>query len=128
MKKTIVDVAGINLEAGGVEAKCQIADLMGCWEEAKIMERKSLEVKATAQASSGGIPPPMPKKDYAIMAEAFEQVHGKKDDNRQPGKPTMARRLDQITDDDLQADPLSDVTSKEDGEDDTLGDQGINSP
>ena len=66
-----------------------------------------MEVKAAAQASSGGIPPPMPKKDYAIMAEAFEQVHGNKDDNRLPGKPTMARRLDQITDEDLQAEPPS---------------------
>eukprot|EP00974_Lingulodinium_polyedra_P000410 40405-Lingulodinium_polyedra.AAC.1 len=54
------------------------------------------------------------------MDEAFKTVYEKFPATERPGKPFMARRLSQVEDNDPCAEPLTDVASVEDGEDDLV--------
>ena len=51
------------------------------------------------------------------MEEAFKTVHEKLPPTERPGKSFMAKRLAQVEDNDPIAEPRTEVTSCEDGED-----------
>ena len=61
--------------------------------------------------------PPMPKRIYAQMAAAFQEEHGKPTDQEAPGHTLVETTAAMIDNGDPQAESLTNVTSKEDGED-----------
>ena len=54
------------------------------------------------------------------MSAAYRDEHGKDGDHELPGRPLMSKRLEDIEDNDPEADALNEIASKAEGEDDML--------
>ena len=101
-----------------LKEKASLADFKAAWEASQTRQRLSHEAKEHARAS--GLPRPVGNKDYQGLKEAFEATYDKLPLDEQPGKPLIARRLDQLEENDPYPEPLTDVASREDGEDDLV--------
>ena len=55
------------------------------------------------------------------MASSFQNEHGKKSDDELPGEPFMAGRMRMVENSAPKAEPLTEVTSVEDGEGEITG-------
>ena len=54
------------------------------------------------------------------MLDSYKNAYGEKPENQPPGKPLIARRLEEVEYDDPQAEGLEEVASKQDGDIDVL--------
>ena len=97
-----------------------LGDLVTAWESARGCAKAEIERKAAASASSSSQPPPVPRRDYLLMAAGFKQQEGKKPESELPGEPLMAQRLRGIEDNTPKAEPMTDIASLEDGEDEVV--------
>ena len=103
-----------------------LADLVTAWQTTKGLTAAAVERKAAASTSTSSLPAPVPKHTYIQMGDSYKLKHGKKSDAELPGEPLMAKILQGIQDDNPKADPLTEVASVEDGEDEvTYAECGI---
>ena len=75
-RKTAAELVKIDIRTGGAASKVVMTDIIQSWEAAKLVMKAELERKAAAAASSGAVPIPIPKRDYAMMGAAFTEQHG----------------------------------------------------
>ena len=121
-RTTITELADINMQVMGVEGKMIVTDLIQVWEAANHTVKAELETKASHAASGADIPLPIPKRTYNAMEAAFKEQNGKLKDTAAPGLPLMALTLDMVETNAPYAEPLANVASKADGEDDLVFD------
>ena len=120
-RKTIAELADINPEAG-IEGNMIVTDLVQAWEAANHTVKAELETKASHNASGSDIPLPIPKRTYNAMEAAYKEQYGKLKDTAAPGLPLMALTLDMVENNAPHAEPLANVASEADGEDDLVFD------
>ena len=114
-KALMVKACSIDSEDEVVRA-VTLADLVSAWEAARSMAKAELDQKAAASAAPSSSPAFIPVRTYNMMASSFKEAHGKRDDDELPGEPLMAGRVKMIEGNDPKAEPLEQVGSLEDGD------------
>ena len=119
LKKTLAELLGINL-AAGVAGKVQMAGLVAAWEASRKHAEIDMNQKAQAAASGSALPIPVSDKDYTLMESAFIKINGKVEEAERPGQPLMSKRMKEILSNSPEAEALSDIASKADGQEEVL--------
>ena len=98
--------------------RAAIASVVSAWESAKYAHAE--EIKLRQEAKALGAPRPLPHTDRSAMLKALETSRGEElAEREQPSAEYVAMLLEEIEQDELQAHPLDEVTSKKE----TLGQQ-----
>ena len=111
-------------DAEGIDAAERVrrtvsqAKVLDAWvaAEARVKERTSVE--ATQRA--GSLPFTLPAGDHVVIRRRYEEVYGRIEDLSFPSESLIERRLQEIEQCNLMAEPLSEVTSRAEGNDDPL--------
>ena len=95
--------------------RAAIAAVVSAWESSKFAHEE--EVKLRQEAKSLGAPRPLPHTDRSAMLRALEVNQGEEIGEReQPSTDYVALLLEEIEQDEPQAHPLDEVTSRKDSQ------------
>ena len=100
-------------------ARVEVARFIGAWQAARDQVSKEDEAKSDARLSR--LPRPVPSSEYAAMRLAYEAAYDKLAVQFTPSKHFMGIKLEQVEDNEPRAEPLRDVTSRDDAESSFLG-------
>ena len=96
-----------------------ISDVLSAWEDAKAQATRAADLKA--ERKTLGLVLPSPPPELLAMKRSFEGLYGiKLRDEDTPGRHYLGAKLQQIQDNDPQFELLTEVTTKADGESETL--------
>ena len=98
--------------------RIQVAAITCAWQAATVRREKLSEVEAEMQSRQWQ--KPLPKTDYLAMRLAFEQKFWKLEDKMIPGKDYLEKKMEDLESGEWRAEPLSEVTSKDELEPDVL--------
>ena len=92
-----------------------IAAVVSAWESARLAHEE--EVKLRQEAKSLGTTRPLPHTDRTAMLRAVEQAQGDEiSDREQPSTDYIALLLEEVEQDEIQAHPLDEISSKKDAQ------------
>eukprot|EP00435_Cladocopium_sp_Y103_P013515 s1635_g3.t1 len=95
--------------------RASIAAVVSAWESSKYAHEE--EIKLRQEAKQLGAPRPLPHTDRAAMLRALEQNKGDEIGERdQPSTEYIAQLLEGIEQDEIQAHPLDEVTSRKESQ------------
>ena len=95
--------------------RAAIAAVVSAWDSSKYAWEE--EVKIRQEAKSLGTPRPLPHTDRTAMLRALEQNRGEEIGEReQPSTEYIALLLEEVEQDEIQAHPLDEITSKKDSQ------------
>ena len=97
-----------------LEMTVRIADLVSAFKEATIHADR--ESKERANAITSEVPQPIRVAHHQELKLAIEEKHGKLDKNEVPSRWFQAQKSEQVAENTPSVEQLTDVTSKEDGE------------
>ncbi len=95
----------------GISERIVIAHILVAWDSAK--ERIKRQAEAITEAKVHGTTPELPKGEDNSMRQAFEGVHGEISDMIYPSNDYLKSKLDQVEEELYEAEPLSEVISRE---------------
>ena len=95
--------------ASGVEERVEAAKLVEAWDAAR--QRSETSRKLEAEAKVQGVDREMLKGTHLALRRAHVRVHGPVDDRKCPGRAYLEARLEQLDDGELEAEPLTKVTT-----------------
>ena len=95
--------------------RSEIAAVVSAWETSKYAHEE--EVKIRQEAKNLGTPRPLPHTDRSAMLRALEQNRGEEiGEKEQPSTEYIAMLLEEIEQDEIQAHPLDEITSRKDAQ------------
>ena len=118
LRSVLKDHFGLD-PAAGLQPRAQVTKVVTAWTRAKEQVQKDDEMRAEAKAAR--MPRPVGNADFAAMKTAYEKLHPKMTLPETLAKSYLGGRLDQVEDNEPQAEFLADVLSKEDGQEDFVG-------
>ncbi len=95
----------------GIAERIIIAHILVAWDSAK--ERVKRQAEVVTEARVHGTTPELPKSDDNSMRQAYEGVHGEISDLIYPSSDYLKSKLDQVEDELYEAEPLTEVISRE---------------
>ncbi len=105
-----------------IAERISMAHVLVAWDAAKDRVKRQAEVATEARVH--GTTPELPKSDSNSMRMAYEGVHGEISDALYPSNDYLKTKLDQVEDEIYEAEPLTEVISRDnaaaDGSDVTL--------
>ncbi|CAK0883391.1 unnamed protein product [Prorocentrum cordatum] len=104
---------------GGPAARLAIVKVIDAWETACL--RAEEDRKRGAEAKSARLPKLIGKATHLSMREAAQQIHGVIEDRVAPGAPLVEQVMEMIEESNMEAIPLTQVVSIEDGDDSKIG-------
>lgn len=124
--RTLLRAQPFNLapDAVGIDAAERLrrtvaqAQILDAWvaAEARIKERTATE--ATQRA--GSLPLTLPSGEQVAIRRRYEEIHGRVEDSAFPSEALIDRRLQEVEQHNLVAEPLTEVTSRAEGNDDPM--------
>jgi hypothetical protein len=109
----------LNLDpATDFDDRLKVALIVIAWRAANTYVKK--EEERTAEARSSHLPKEITTVDHKMMRTAFEALHGKLQKWEVPSKSYLGLKMEDIEDDEPKAEKLTEVHSKEDGEEQYL--------
>ncbi len=88
-----------------------MAHVLVAWDAAK--DRVKRQAEATTEAKVHGTTPELPKGEGNSMRLAYETVHGEIPDSLYPSNDYLKSKLDQVEDEIYEAEPLTEVVSRD---------------
>ena len=113
VKEALKEAFGID-SADGVPQRLAVSNLFSTWDAARTYTQKADEERAEARSAT--FKRPVDKLDHLATREAFQGVWGKLVDAEVPSRYYLGEKTREIEANDPVAEPLSEVTSIEDGE------------
>ena len=107
-RKWLLDDFGFDLQAG-IQGRVETAKLVEAWDTAR--QRSSTTRKLEAEAKVAGTSRELLKGVHLALRRAHVKAHGEVDDRRCPGRSYIEARLEQLDDGELEAEPLTKVTT-----------------
>ncbi len=95
----------------GIAERIIIAHILVAWGSAR--ERVKRQAEVVTEAKVHGVTPELPKSEDNSMRQAFEGVHGEISDLIYPSNDYLKSKLDQVEEELYEAEPLSEVVSRE---------------
>ncbi len=95
----------------GIAERIAMAHVLVAWDAAK--ERVKRQSEVITEARVHGTAPELPKSDDNSMRQAYEGVHGEVSDMLYPSNDYLKTKLDQVEDELYEAEPLTEVVSRE---------------
>ena len=117
VRDALKDAIGLN-STDGILQRQQVAAVLAAWDSSRTMIEKDESAKIEARLSK--LPRPMSAVDHLAMRQAVEALHGKLQGYEVPSKAYLGTKQQDIDDDEPTAERLSEVTSKDDGEEQFL--------
>ena len=117
MRDAIRAVMGIRA-TDGVEQRCDIADLLTAWENARA--RLASEIQMRAERSVQELVQPASNLDMKAMLKAHEKLHGDLESRLVPGRYLLGTKLEEVQSNEPEPERLKDITTKDDGDEETL--------
>ncbi len=111
-EQSLRDLLKKEFEIGeGIAERITIAHVLVAWDSAK--ERVKRQAEAVTEARVHGTTPELPKADDNSMRQAYEGVHGEISDMIYPSSDYLKSKLDQVEEELYEAEPLTEVISRE---------------
>ena len=111
----------INLDAAeSDEARMDVADLLGAWQQCNTQVERESEIRAETRAGGIASANPAGNVEARTMRAAFVELFGKVSRPLTPGRHFLGTKLEEIQDGEPQVELLEEVTNVQDGEDDLL--------
>ena len=107
-RKWLAGDLGFDPQAG-VQNRVDTAKLVEAWDTAR--QRSSTSRKLEAEAKVNGTARELLKGVHLALRRAHVKAHGEIDDRRCPGRSYIEARLEQLDDGELEAEPLTKVTT-----------------
>jgi len=107
-RKWLSDDLGFDIQAGG-QNRVETAKLVEAWDTAR--QRSTVSRKLEAEAKVTGTARELLKGVHLALRRAHVRAHGEVDDRRCPGRSYIEARLEQLDDGELEAEPLTKVTT-----------------
>ena len=117
VRDALKDTIGLD-SADGVVPRQQVAAVLAAWDSSRNMIKKEEDAKVEARLSK--IPRPVSAVDHMAMRAAYEALYGKLQGHEVPAKGYIGVKQEDVDDDEPKAERLSEVASKEDGEEQYL--------
>ena len=117
VKKAIVDHLGLEPDTT-LKDRQRTATILSGWDSARLFVARENESKSEAKAM--GQPRPTSAVEHVAMRKAYEEEFGKLAVAEVPAKSYLGTKSEDIDDDEPKAERLSEVHSKEDGEEQLL--------
>jgi len=95
--------------AAGLEARVETAKLVEAWDAAR--QRATTSRKLEAEAKVSGASRELLKGVHLALRRAYVRANGDLDDRKCPGRAYVEARLEQLDDGELEAEPLTKVTT-----------------
>jgi len=102
---------GLDHVRGTAVQQVAVAQVVSAWEAAKV--RAEARAAADAEAAAARMPRVMGTGEWQQARTQFEAIFGVLKDSEAPGLPLMEKRVQEDSDEDFQADKLSEVLNKE---------------
>ena len=111
----------LNPRAPGMRVQATLAQakVLDAWESVRVTVHEERKAKAAQRA--GGIPITQTVSKHVAIRKSYEEQHGRTRDNEFPDESVIERRLQEVENGDLKADPLEEVLSREEGAKDSVG-------
>jgi len=107
-RKWLLDDFGFDPQSG-VQGRVETAKLVEAWDTAR--QRSTTSRKLEAEAKVTGTGRELLKGVHLALRRAHVKAHGEVDDRRCPGRSYIEARLEQLDDGELEAEPLTKVTT-----------------
>jgi len=107
-RKWLLDDFGFD-HAAGIQGRVETAKLVEAWDVAR--QRSATTRKLEAEAKVAGTSRELLKGVHLALRRAHVKAHGEMDDRRCPGRSYIEARLEQLDDGELEAEPLTKVTT-----------------
>jgi hypothetical protein len=117
LRRAFTQVLGLTA-ADGVQQRCDVADLLSAWEITKA--RVETETKLRAEIAVNETTQPASNMDLKSMLKAHERIHGELESRLTPGRYLLGTKLEEVQGNEPEVERLRDVTSKDDGDEETL--------
>ena len=101
-----------------IEARNDVSDVLAAWDDAKLQANREAEIRADQKVLDTRAP--APKREVKSMRAAFENVYGMVPNEFCPGRFYLGTKLEEAQDDEPVAEDLTEVSTREDGEEDLL--------
>ncbi len=111
-EQSLRDLLKREFEIGdGIAERILIAHVLVAWDAAK--ERVKRQAEAVTEARVHGTAPELPKTDDNSMRRAYEELNGEISDMVYPSNEYLKTKLDQVEEELYEAEPLTEVISRE---------------
>ncbi len=111
-EQTLRELLKRDFEFGdSIADRISMAHVLVAWDAAK--DRVKRQAEATTEAKVHGTTPELPKAEGNSMRIAYEGVHGEISDVLYPSNDYIKSKLDQVEDEIYEAEPLTEVVSRE---------------
>ncbi len=111
-EQSVRDLLKREFEIGdGITERITIAHILVAWDAAK--ERVKRQAEVVTEARVHGTTPELPKTEDNSMRQAYEGVHGEVSDILYPSNEYLKSKLEQVEDELYEAEPLTEVISRE---------------
>ncbi len=111
-EQSLRDLLKKEFEIGeGIAERIIIAHILVAWDSAK--ERVKRQAEVVTEAKVHGTTPELQKSEDNLMRQAFEGVHGEISDMIYPSNEYLKGKLDQVEKELYEAEPLTEVISRE---------------
>ena len=117
LKELVKDEFGIDSKAG-IADRVRVANLIVAWENATVRARKQSEVEG--ELSTRHQVKPMTNSDYIAMRQSWEAKYWPLDEEYVPSRQYLERRGEEMEQEDLKAEPLTAVVTKDQDDQDIL--------
>ena len=117
LKDLVKTEFGVDSTAGLAD-RVRVANLLVAWENATVRAKKQSEIEG--ELTTKHLIKPMTSSDYIAMRQAWEARFWPLDDEFVPARSYLEKRADEMEQDDLQAEPLTSVITKDQDNQDVL--------
>ena len=110
--------AGLTAE-DKLKRRVEVARMIDSWEACKTRQEKESELAAEQRASR--LPLTIGKNTHVQLRQRFEREYGAKKDRNWPAATMVERRFEEIDEGSLRAEPLTEIVSTEEAQEDPFG-------